>query len=193
MASDSYFFEKTLSSSKIFSGKLLQVYKDAVELPDGHQSIREYIKHPGAAVIVPSLENGQILMVRQYRYPVHRVMLELPAGKIDPGETPEQTVKRELSEETGYQTTHLSQVCQIHTCVGYSDELLYLYWADHLKPESRQQDPDEAIEVIKISIDQALKKVHCGEITDAKTVIGLFWAEKIVKNPAILKNQKSVL
>jgi len=188
MQKDSDFFEKQIDSSQVFSGRLLQVYKDTVILPNGNRSTREYIKHPGASVVIPYLGNDIITMIHQYRYPVNRIMLELPAGKIDPGEAPKETIRRELAEETGYHAKIIRPVCQIHTCVGYSDELLYLYWADQLISSPQRPDADETIEVDTISISEAMKLVYCGKITDAKTLIGLFWANEIIYNPAFLKN-----
>jgi ADP-ribose pyrophosphatase len=188
MQKESDFFEKRIDSSQVFSGKLLQVYRDTVILPNGNQSTREHIKHPGASVVIPYLGNNIIAMVRQYRYPVNQIMLELPAGKIDPGESPEETIRRELAEETGYHAKILRPVCQIHTCVGYSDELLYLYWADQLISSPQRPDTDETIEVNTISISKAMRLVYCGKITDAKTLIGLFWANEIIHKSALLKN-----
>lgn len=192
MQKDSDFFEKRIDSSQVFSGKLLQVYKDTVILPSGNQSTREYIKHPGASVVIPYLGNNIIAMVRQYRYPVNQIILELPAGKIDPGESPEETIRRELAEETGYHAKILRPVCQIHTCVGYSNELLYLYWADKLISSPQRPDADETIEVDTISISEAMKLVYCGKITDAKTLIGLFWANEIIHNQALIKNPSNL-
>ncbi|MBN2600467.1 MAG: NUDIX hydrolase [Candidatus Marinimicrobia bacterium] len=179
--------ESSIDSKCVFSGRLLTVYKDTVLLPTGNQSTREYIKHPGAAVVIPYLGNGNILMVKQYRYPVAAVMLELPAGKIDPGESPEETIRRELAEETGYYPNSLKPVCRIHTCVGYSDELLHLFWAGNLQERKLVADDDETIEIMEISTEKVFELVLNGQITDAKTLIGLFWLKEILRNPEFKK------
>lgn len=179
--------EHTIDSRQVFSGRLLQVYKDTVLLPSKNQSTREYIKHPGAAVVIPYLGNGDIIMVKQFRYPVNAIMLELPAGKIDPGESPESTIQRELAEETGYRADALHHLCKIHTCVGYSDELLHLFWASRLRESKLTADDDETIEVINISTEKAIALMLNGAITDAKTLIGLFWLKEILQNPELKK------
>jgi len=176
------FEEQAIESVRVYDGRLLQVYRDSVRLPNGHTSGREWIKHPGAAVVIPYLGKGRILLVRQYRYPVRRVMLELPAGKMDPGESPADTVRRELAEETGFIPQKVTEVALIHTCVGYSDERLFLYWADELQRCAAQPDEDETIEIAPTDIDVAMELLRCGEITDAKTLIGLFWAEDIIRH-----------
>jgi len=185
MSTEKDFIEHTIDSNKVFSGRLLHVYKDTVLLPTGNQSTREYIKHPGAAVVVPYPGNGYIIMVKQFRYPVNAVVLELPAGKIDPGETPEDTIQRELAEETGYRAEFLKSICQIHTCVGYSDELLHLFWAGNLQECKLSADDDETIEIIKIPAEEAIALALNGKITDAKTLIGLFWLKEIFQNPEL--------
>lgn len=167
-------------SELVFSGRLLQVYRDQVRLTNGKLTVREYIKHPGAAVVVPYLGNRQIVMVKQFRYPIHQVMLELPAGKIDPGEKPLDTIQREISEETGYRAESWHLIGQIHTCVGYSDELLHLYWASQLQPYAATQDEDENLQPVILTIDEAMQLIFQGKITDAKTLIGLFFADKII-------------
>ncbi|MFA7710676.1 MAG: NUDIX hydrolase, partial [Candidatus Neomarinimicrobiota bacterium] len=122
MKSSTSFEEIKIDSQRVFDGRLLQVYNDMVRLSNGNIANREWIKHPGAAVVIPYLGNGQILMVRQFRYPVRQTMLELPAGKIDPGEQSVATIRRELAEETGYTPEKLTEISRIHTCVGYSSE-----------------------------------------------------------------------
>jgi len=185
MSSESTFNEKQLTTTKVFEGVLLHVYQDTVLLPSGNCSTREYIKHPGAAVVIPHLGNQQILLIRQYRYPIRQIVLELPAGKIDPGESPEMTIQRELAEETGYQANWLKPIVPIHTCVGYSDEVVHLYWADQLTPASRLPDADEFIERTACSISDAMNLIQNGQITDAKTIIGLFWADRILSEPQL--------
>ncbi|HRU92543.1 MAG TPA: NUDIX hydrolase [Candidatus Marinimicrobia bacterium] len=174
------FEEKCINSKCVFNGRLLQVYRDEVRLPNGKTSNREWIKHPGAAVVIPYLGNGQILLIKQFRYPVRQIMLELPAGKIDAGENPDDTIRRELAEETGYSTQKLTKLGLIHTCVGYSNECLHLFWADELQKCDTRPDDDELIEMIPMSINAAMNLLYQGKITDAKTIIGLFWADNII-------------
>jgi len=178
---DKDFVETMGVSRRVYDGRLLQVYRDEVRLPNGRLSAREYIRHPGAAVVIPYLNDGNILMIRQYRYPVGEIMLELPAGKIDPGESPADTVRREMTEETGFLPQQITEIGLIHTCVGYSSEKLFLFWAAGLEPHAGQADEDETVEVIPTHIGAAMDLVRQGQITDAKTIIGLFWAEDIIK------------
>lgn len=182
MLKHSNLIEKCLESKSIFTGKLLHVLCDKVVLPDGRESTREYIKHPGASVVIPYLNDKRVLLIRQFRYPVNRVMIELPAGKIDPDESPENTIKRELEEETGYSSNNIIKLCMIHTCVGYSDELLHLFWAYDLKPCINKPDYDEKIELLPMNINDAMEMIYSGKLTDAKSIIGLFWADKIINN-----------
>ena len=169
--------ETQLSSEAVFDGALLHVRKDKVKLPNGKTSVREYIKHPGAVAIVPYLENGDVLLLNQFRYPLKKVFIELPAGKIDPGEIPEQTGFRELEEETGYKASELKFLTTIHPCIGYSDEVIYIYEAFGLIEGSKQTDDNEFTEPFILSLDDAIQKVRNGEITDVKTMIGLMSAK----------------
>lgn len=170
--------EKQLSTQNVFDGVLLHVFKDKVKLPDGSTSIREYIKHPGAAVMIPIMENGNIVFERQYRYPLGMELMELPAGKIDAGENPVDSARRELLEETGYEANSLKKLGKLHPCIGYSDEVIHIYMAEELTFHEEQQDKDEFIETFEMTLADALESVRTGKITDAKTMIGLFWAEK---------------
>ncbi|RKY62183.1 MAG: NUDIX hydrolase [Candidatus Neomarinimicrobiota bacterium] len=181
------FTEHTVNSKQVYKGRLLNVYRDVVRLPSQNQSSREYIKHPGAAVVIPWMGNDKIIMVRQFRYPVGTVMLELPAGKIDPNESPETTIQREMAEEIGYRANILKRICRIHTCVGYSDELLHLFWAGNLEHDQLSADDDETIEVIEIEAARAIEMVLSGDITDAKTLIGLFWLKEILSSKELRK------
>lgn len=173
-------FEEEIDSSPVFDGALLKVRRDRVRLPDGKEAIREYIKHPGAAVIIAFLDNGNLLLERQFRYPLHRVFIEMPAGKIDAWETPLQCAKRELLEETGYSAENWREIATIHPCIGYSDERLIYFEASGLKFSKKNTDDEEFIEHFELPLAEALDMVKKGEITDAKTVVGLFWAEKLL-------------
>lgn len=176
------FIEKCISSKRVFSGVLLDVFSDEVVLPNGRKSIREYIRHPGAALAIPYLGDREIVLIRQFRYPVGRVMIELPAGKLDPGEDTETTIRREIVEETGLEAGILVKLSMIHTCVGYSSEFIDLFWASELVQQFTNLDSDENIETFQVSIEEAIEMIYTGEITDAKTIIGLFWAEKILND-----------
>ncbi len=170
--------EKTLSSKPVFRGRLLDVRRDEVELPDGATTVREYIRHPGAAVMVPLLENGNLVFLRQYRYAVGAVMVELPAGKLDPGEDPLDTARRELAEETGYTSRDLVRLGLIHPCIGYSDEQIVVYLATGLRPAEARTEHDEFVEPFELSLEEALAWIEQGRITDVKTIIALYWTER---------------
>jgi ADP-ribose pyrophosphatase len=172
--------EETLSTEWVFRGKLLHVRRDTVRLPDGKTTQREYIQHPGAVAIIAVLDSGELLLERQYRYPVRREMIELPAGKIDPNEPPLETGKRELLEETGYVAESWQHVADVDLAIGYSDERIHFYLAKGLKHVGAQLDEGEFVEVFPLSLATALDWVREGKITDVKTVSGLFWAEKVL-------------
>ncbi len=175
------FSEECLSSRQVFAGNLLNVYRDEVLLPNGHRSTREYIVHPGAVVVVPWLPNGKLVMERQYRYAMKREFLELPAGKLSPGEDPMAAVQRELLEETGYVATRWHTLGRIHPCIGYTNEDMFLYMAQDLTLTKPDLDEDEMLDVVEMSLEDAMKGIREGLITDSKTMVGLFWAEKWAK------------
>lgn len=170
--------EKVLSSQIVFQGNFLRIWRDDVELPNGHRSYREYIKHPGAAMIMPRLPNGKFLMIYQYRHSVGQVFLEFPAGKTDKGETTETTAARELQEEVGYKPGKLTLLTYIHPVIGYSNEKIDLYLAEELSPAPKHTDPDELLETVELSLDEIEEKIWKNEITDVKTQIGAFWLLK---------------
>ena len=173
--------EEKLASELVFKGILLEVHKDEVRLPNGVSSIREYIAHPGAVVILAFLDNGNLLFERQFRYPLRRVFLELPAGKIDPGEEIQITAQRELLEETGYSAREWSHLGVMYPCIGYSDERIEIFLARGLSHTgSNNLDHNEFLDVLEISPADAKKAVWDGEITDAKTITALFWLERVL-------------
>lgn len=173
--------EKQLNTHVIYDGSLLHVRKDDVVLPNGAESSREYLLHPGAVVIIPFRDENTIIMERQFRYPVGKVFYELPAGKIDPGEDYLTTGQRELLEETGYSAARWELLTTIHPAVGYSNEKMALYAAYELTQNEIHRDHDEFLEIVEISLTAAMHLLREGEITDAKTMVGLFWAEKLMK------------
>jgi ADP-ribose pyrophosphatase len=174
------FTEETLVSEQVFDGRLLKVFSDKVRLPDGVESVREYVKHPGAVVVIAVLDNGKLLFERQYRYPLRGVFLEIPAGKIDPGEHILDTARRELREETGYKAKTWRHLGTMHPCIGYADERIEIFWAQGLSFVGAELDHGEILEVTEMSVADALLAVRDGEITDAKTITALLWAEKIL-------------
>jgi ADP-ribose pyrophosphatase len=175
------FSETPLSSEIVFSGKLLKVVSDRVRLPDGSESVREYIHHPGAAMVAAFLDEHTLLFERQFRYPLGRHFIELPAGKIDPGEDPLDTAKRELREECGYEAGEWRHLATLHPGIGYTDERIELYLARDLRHVGHALDAGEFLEVFPLRIDEALEWIRRGRITEAKAVTGLLWADKLVR------------
>jgi len=175
------FTETRIASRTVFSGKLLHVLEDAVRLPDGGTATREYIRHPGAAMVVALLDDETLLLERQYRYPLGRHFIELPAGKIDAGESPLQTAQRELREECGYEAGAWRHLATLHPCIGYADERIELFLARDLVHVGHARDEGEFLEVIPVKVRDALAWIREGAITEAKAVTGLLWAEKILR------------
>ncbi len=173
--------ETQLSTEQIYKGTLLDVRRDEITLPNGKTSAREYIKHPGAACIIPVLPDGNIALIKQYRYPVQSEMIELPAGKLDPGEKPEVCAKRELEEEIGYSAGELTFICNIHPAIGFASEKMWIYLAEDLVKTVENTDHDEFLVLMPTHLDDAIKMVWDGKITDVKTIIGLLWAERLLK------------
>jgi len=171
--------EHEVASETVFQGALLHVKRDSVRLPDGRPATREYIRHNGAVMVIPVLDSGELLMERQYRYAMRRHCLEFPAGKIDPGEEPLATGRRELLEETGYVASQWSYLATIHPTVAYSTERILVYLARGLRHEGGELDDGEFLEVLNLSLEHLLDLVRSGEITDVKTLIGIFWLEKL--------------
>ncbi|MBV2167371.1 MAG: NUDIX hydrolase [Bdellovibrio sp.] len=173
--------EKTLSSKQIFRGRYLKIEQDEVQAPDGKTYVREYILHPGAAMMIPLLPNGNVVMIHQYRHAVKQVFLEFPAGKRDHGEDTILTAQRELKEETGYEAKEWKFLTTIHPVIGYSNEHIDLYLAQDLTVSSQQLDHGEFIEVIEVKPDDLMRLIREGKVSDVKTQIGAFWLDKILR------------
>ncbi len=180
MADNSHpdFTEKPLTTRLVYDGEMLRVREDTVLLPDGKTARREWIQHPGAVVMIPMLDARTVLLERQYRYPLQRHFYELPAGKIEPGEDPLATAKRELIEECGYAAGNWQQVMTLHPCIGYADERIELYLARDLVHVGHAHDEGEFLEVVPLALREALEWMESGRITDVKTIIGLMWLER---------------
>lgn len=165
--------EKTISSQMIHKGKVVNLRVDSVELPNGNFSTREVVEHSGAVAVVPVTSSGEVIMVRQYRHPVGKILLEIPAGKLDPGESPDECVKRELLEETGMVAGRLKKLFSCYSSPGFSDEILHIYLADELYYQGQQLDEDEFVQVKKVPLKEAVTKICSGEIEDAKSIAGI--------------------
>ena len=172
-ANDAHLEETRQSGARVYQGALLDVRRDTVTLPDGGTAIREYIVHPGAVLIVPVLADGMLVVERQHRYPLNRVFVEFPAGKVDPGETPLATAQRELREEAGYAASIWNRLGLIHPVVSYSTEAIELYVAEGLTHVGRALDDGEFLDIVAMSAGTLLAALDRGEITDAKTVAAL--------------------
>lgn len=166
------FAEKTIHSETVFTGRVVKVYKDDVELSDGTKSFREVVRHSGGVVIL-AVKDTKILMVKQFRYPMKEVLLELPAGKLEQNEDPFKAAKRELEEETGYCANKWTDLGFVYTSPGYSDEKLYLYKAEDLEFTQCHPDDGEILEPLEIEINEIMKMIGNGEINDAKTLCAL--------------------
>jgi len=173
--------EHCISSETVASGGLLTVKRDQVRLPNGNVSQREFVVHPGAVVIVPILPNGNVILEKQFRYPLHQVFIELPAGKIDAGEDILTTSQRELMEETGYIASEWVKLGHQHPCIGYSDEVIHIFLATGLVAGDHHRDEDESLEVFEVSFPDCMDMIQSGEITDGKTIVALFFAEKYLQ------------
>jgi ADP-ribose pyrophosphatase len=170
--------EHFVAGGRVFDGNLLKVHRDTVRLPDGSEGQREYIRHPGAVAIVALFEDGKVLLERQFRYPNRREFIEIPAGKLEPGEPHLDTAKRELLEETGYVAAHWARLGVIHTAIGYTDEAIELFLAQGLEYRAAQLDAGEFLEVLKVPFEEAIVMIREGRITDSKTIVGLLWIDK---------------
>ncbi|KIL33329.1 ADP-ribose pyrophosphatase [Bacillus subtilis] len=167
--------EKTIAKEQIFSGKVIDLYVEDVELPNGKASKREIVKHPGAVAVLAVTDEGKIIMVKQFRKPLERTIVEIPAGKLEKGEDPEYTALRELEEETGYTAKKLTKITAFYTSPGFADEIVHVFLAEELSvlEEKRELDEDEFVEVMEVTLEDALKLVESREVYDAKTAYAI--------------------
>lgn len=169
--------EKLVNKVKLFEGNIINLRRDTVILPNGKQATREVVEHPGAVAIVPIADDGRIILVRQYRHSTGKLLLEIPAGKLDKGEQPDACARRELEEETGYRAGNLRRLASVFTTPGFSDEIIHIYLATGLTASKQHTDEDEFLDVEMYSRDQIREMLAQGELQDAKTALGLLLAE----------------
>lgn len=175
---DAHLIEHFVSSESRLSGGYLTVVRDTVALPDGSHATREYVRHQGAVAVVPLLEDGRIVMVRQYRHAVGQVLVEFPAGKLDPGESVLECAIRELREETGYEAAQWARAGVFHNAAAYSTERMEIWFAQDLRPGAQRLDPGEFLEVQAWSMEDLDRLAAQGGVSDMKTMIGLQWLQK---------------
>jgi ADP-ribose pyrophosphatase len=180
-AGDKHLREEHLSGEDIYDGIFLKMKQDKVLLPDGEVAIREYLTHPGAVAIVAILDDGRVLLERQYRYPIAKACIEIPAGKLDPNEDHLVCAKRELEEETGYTAKKWSYIRRIHPVISYSTEFIDIYLAEELVPGKSHLDDEEFLDVFAAPLEQLITWVEDGEITDVKTTISAYWIDRYRK------------
>ena len=172
--------EHTLDSRLVFEGAFLRLYVDNVRSADGHVGTREYLRHPGAVMVVPLLADGHVVLERQFRYPLKRNAIEFPAGKIDAGESAFMCAQRELLEETGYRAGQWSYLGGLHNAIAYSDEKIEMFLAEGLTHEGATLDAGETLEVFTAPWEELLQWVRDGTVTDVKTMLGVMWLEKVL-------------
>lgn len=174
--------EKKIESNFIYDGIIVKLYKDTVELPNGKEAFREVIRHPGAVCVVPITDNGEVIFVRQFRYPFSSEIIELPAGKLDKGELPINAAKRELMEETGVISSKLIPIGKFYSTPAIIDEIIYLYLATDLKFGNQSLDEDEFLEIERIPLSKAIDMVLNDVISDGKTQVGILKAKLFIEN-----------
>jgi ADP-ribose pyrophosphatase len=181
---DRHLIEQQLSSKELFKGDFLHAFRDTARLPDGESAVREYVRHPGAVMIIPLLTDAsgelQLVLERQFRYPISQVMIEFPAGKLDPGEASQPCAQRELLEETGYCAEQWALAGRLHPAIAYSNEFIDIWFARGLVAGKRQLDAGEFIEVLTASPAQLLAWCRDGQVTDAKTLTGALWLQNVL-------------
>ena len=179
MSDDTHLIEQKIRSQEILHGRFLHALRDTVRLPDGSEATREYILHPGAVMMIPLLDDGRLVLERQYRWPMQRVMIEFPAGKLDAGEDPLACARRELLEETGYTAREWAHACTMHPVVSYSTEFIDVWFCRGLVLRESKLDDEEFLEVIEATPRQLMDWCRDGVVTDAKTMIACLWLQNI--------------
>jgi len=177
---DEHLIEHRIDSQELFQGHFLHAFRDTVRLPTGGTATREYVTHPGAVMIIPLLDDGQLLMERQYRYPMQQEMLEFPAGKLDPDEDPWLCAQRELQEETGYTARQWARAGVLHPVIAYSTEVIEIWFAKELSLGERRLDTDEFLDVFTATPTELMAACQQGRLTDAKTLTGLLWLQNVL-------------
>jgi ADP-ribose pyrophosphatase len=175
---DEHLLEKRLFGQDVYQGIFLKMKRDTVALPDGQEAIREYLEHPGAVAILAVLDDGRIVLERQYRYPIEQAVIEIPAGKLNPGEDPLLCAQRELQEETGYVAKHWRKIRRIHPVISYSTEFIDIYLAEGLVPGPARLDAEEFLDVFAAPLEELIEWVEGGKITDVKTIISTYWLDR---------------
>ena len=190
---DAHLVETRVSSENILAGNFLQISRDTVSLPNGRHTTREFVVHPGAVMIVAWLDDGRVVLERQFRYPVGTVMIEFPAGKLDAGESSISCAKRELQEETGYTAREWAKACTVHPVISYSTEFIDIWFARGLTLGERKLDDGEFLDVMTATPAELMDWCRDGQVTDAKTMIGMLWLQNVLSGAWALKWQAAGL